>query len=360
MAGGTRTGRARRSGSILISLLLAVGAGPVAAESLVPDGRDGGPGVRAADALGRLKSQYGRPPVIPFPADNQYTRQRELLGRTLFFDPRLSASKIVSCATCHNPALSWGDGLPKAVGHGMTQLARRTPTILNLAWSERLFWDGRAESLEEQALGPIEAPGEMNMPLPRVIETLQGIPGYRAMFEAAYPGEGITPRTLGKAIATFERTIVSGMAPFDEWLAGQAAISDAAVRGFVLFNTKASCVKCHAGWSFTDHSFHDLGMASGDLGRGRVLKTIERMRHAFKTPTLRNVEARRPYMHDGSLATLEDVITYYDRGGDARRASLSAEMRPLGLSDVEKRDLVAFLKTLTSADTPIQIPVLPR
>jgi cytochrome c peroxidase len=355
---GRGVGRAVWSGSILLVLVLAAGA--VGAESLAPDGRDGGPGARAADALARLKSQYGRPPLIPFPDDNQYTRQRELLGRTLFFDPRLSASKIVSCATCHNPALSWGDGLPKAVGHGMSQLARRTPTILNLAWSERLFWDGRAASLEEQALGPIEAPGEMNMPLPRVIETLQSIPGYRAMFEAAYPGEGITPRTLGKAIATFERTIVSGMAPFDEWLAGQAAISEAAVRGFVLFNTKASCVKCHTGWSFTDHSFHDLGMASGDIGRGRVLPRIERMRHAFKTPTLRNVEARRPYMHDGSLATLEDVITYYDRGGDARRASLSAEMRPLGLSDVEKRDLVAFLKTLTSPDTPIQIPVLPR
>jgi Di-haem cytochrome c peroxidase len=219
--------RARRKvwlGFIPLALLL--GATSLGAESLVPDGRDGGPGVRAADALSRLKSQYGRPPVIPFPSDNQYTRQRELLGRTLFFDPRLSASKIVSCATCHNPALSWGDGLPKAVGHGMTQLARRTPTILNLAWAERLFWDGRAESLEEQALGPIEAPGEMNMPLPRAIETLQSIPGYRAMFEAAYPGEGITPRTLGKAIATFERTIVSGMAPFDEWLAGQAAISE--------------------------------------------------------------------------------------------------------------------------------------
>jgi cytochrome c peroxidase len=242
----------------------------------------------------------------------------------------------------------------------MAQLGRRTPTILNLAWAERLFWDGRAESLEEQALGPIEAPGEMNMPLPKAIETIRSIPGYRAMFEAAYPGEGITAKTIGKAIATFERTVVSEMAPFDEWLAGQTAISEAAVRGFVLFNTKASCVKCHAGWSFTDHSFHDLGMASQDLGRGRQLRTIERMQHAFKTPTLRNVEGRRPYMHDGSLATLEEVITYYDRGGDARRASLSPEMRPLGLSDAERRDLLAFLRTLTSVDHPIQIPLLPR
>jgi cytochrome c peroxidase len=360
MAGSARGRHLIRSGSILLALLIVAGAASVAAESLVPEGRDGGLGVRTADALARLKSQYGRPPVIPFPPDNQYTRQRELLGRTLFFDPRLSASKIVSCATCHNPALSWGDGLPRAVGHGMAPLPRRTPTILNLAWAERLFWDGRADSLEEQALGPIEAPGEMNTPLPRAIETIQNIPGYRAMFDAAYPGEGVTPRTLGKAIATFERTIVSGMAPFDEWLASQAAIGDAAVRGFVLFNTKASCVKCHAGWSFTDHSFHDLGMSSGDIGRGRLLRSIERMQHAFKTPTLRNVEARRPYMHNGSLATLEDVIAYYDRGGDARRASLSAEMRPLGLSDVEKRELAAFLRTLTSVDNPIQIPVLPR
>ena len=315
----------------------------------------------APPKLEELKAKYQRPSAIPFPTDNRYTKEREQLGRTLFFDPRLSASQIMSCATCHNPALSWGDGLPKAVGHGMNQLERRTPTILNLAEAERLFWDGRATSLEEQALGPIEAPGEMNMPLPRALDALRGIAGYRTMFEAAYPGEGITAETLGKAIATFERTVVSGVAPFDEWLAGrESAISENAKRGFVLFNAKANCAKCHTGWNFTDHSFHDLGMRDADIGRGKHLPRLQRMQHAFKTPTLRNVEGRRPYMHDGSLATLEEVIDYYDRGGDAKRPSLAPEMQSLSLSAEEKRDLVAFLRTLTSADAPVQIPLLPR
>jgi cytochrome c peroxidase len=310
--------------------------------------------------IDRLKAAYRREPAIPFPDDNRHTEERERLGRTLFFDPRLSGSGVVSCATCHNPALAWGDGLPRAVGYGQ-QLARRTPTILNLAWADRLFWDGRAASLEEQALGPIQAPDEMNMPLDRALGTLRGIPGYRAMFERAYPGEGITGATVGKAIATFERTVVSGSAPFDEWVAGRAsAISASAERGFVLFNTKANCAKCHTGWSFTDHGFHDLGMKDGDRGRGVHLAGLERMQHAFKTPTLRNVDGRAPYMHDGSLATLEDVVDYYDRGGDARRPSLSEDMRPLGLSAEEKRDLVAFLGTLTSPDAPVSIPQLPR
>src|SRR5262249_26689902 len=164
----------------------------------------------------------------------------------------------------------------------------RTPTILNLAEAERLFWDGRATSLEEQALGPIEAPGEMNMPLPRALETLRGVSGYRTMFEAAYPGEGITAETLGKAIATFERAVTC-----DECLPGrEGALSKQPKRGFVLYNTKANCAKCHSGWTFPDHSFHYLGMKDGDIGRGKFLPRLERMQHAFKTPTLRNVVDR--------------------------------------------------------------------
>jgi cytochrome c peroxidase len=309
----------------------------------------------------QLRASYQRPASTPFPDDNQYTKERVLLGRTLFFDPRLSGSGVMSCATCHNPSFSWGDGLPRGVGHGMKQLGRRTPTILNLAWAERLFWDGRAATLEEQALGPIQAPEEMNMPLPRALETLRAIPGYRTMFERAYPREGITAATLGKAIATFERTVVSAIAPFDEWVAGlDSAISENARRGFVLFNGKANCAKCHSGWSFTDHGFHDLGMKDADVGRGKLLPSLVRMQHAFKTPTLRNVEGRRPYMHDGSLATLEAVIDYYDRGGDVQRQSLSGDMKTLRLSAAEKRDLMAFLQTLTSVDAPVQLPQLPR
>ncbi len=204
----------------------------------------------------RLK--YVRPTEIPFPKSNQYTPARELLGRTLFFDPRLSGSKFISCATCHNPGFSWGDGLPLAIGHGMKQLGRRTPTILNLAWAELLFWDGRAESLEEQALGPIAAPGEMNQPLDKMIATVSSIRGYKPLFESAYPGEPANEKTVARAIATFERSVVSGQAPFDKWIAGdESAISEKAKHGFDLFNTKAACATCHSGWAFTDGGFHD-------------------------------------------------------------------------------------------------------
>ena len=311
--------------------------------------------------LAEMLTKYRRPTAIPHPDDNAFTKEKEVLGRTLFFDPRLSGSNFISCATCHNPAFSWGDGNPRAIGDGMKTLGRRTPTILNLAWVDRLFWDGRAGSLEEQATGPIEAAGEMNMPLEGLLTKLQGINEYQPLFERAFPGQGITKQTVAKAIATYERTIVSGQAPFDRWVAGdEKAVSAAAKRGFVLFNTKANCSTCHAGWSFTDGSFHDIGVKGEDVGRGAHLKRLPKMQFAFKTPTLRNVDRRAPYMHDGSEATLETTIDFYDRGGDVRRPSLSTEMRPLGLTAGEKSDLLAFLRTLTSADAPAVIPSLPR
>jgi cytochrome c peroxidase len=311
-------------------------------------------------SLEALKAKYQRPTSIPFPADNAFTKDRELLGRTLFFDPRLSSSNWISCATCHNPALAWGDGLPKAIGHGMGVLGRRTPTILNLAWTDLLFWDGRAEGLEGQALGPIESPGEMNQKLEELPDKLARIEGYRHLFQMAYPGEGITTKTIARAIATFERTVVSGLAPFDHWIAGKAdAISESAKRGFQLFNTKANCVACHTGWNFSDGGFHDVGLPSADLGRGKLLPNLVRMQHAFKTPTLRNVDRRAPYMHNGSLATLAEVIDFYDKGG-AVRPSKSLEMKALGLTAQEKSDLVELMKTLTSVDAPVIVPELPR
>ena len=323
--------------------------------------------VFAADAGGEESprsaeylKQYTRPKSVVYPTDNSYSAERELLGKTLFFDPRLSGSNWISCATCHNPALSWGDGLPKAIGHGMQVLGRRTPTILNLAWSPALFWDGRAGSLEEQALGPIAAPGEMNMPLEQMVGKIRALPGYRSMFDKAYPNETIDEKTIAKAIATFERTVVSGKAPFDRWVEGDdRAVSEDAKRGFALFNGKANCAKCHSGWRFTDDSFHDVGIPGSDPGRGKLFQTVAAM-HAFKTPSLRNVERRAPYMHDGSEGTLEDVVELYAIGGRVRRPSLSPEIKPVNLTDQDKRDLVAFLKTLTSADRSIEIPSLPR
>ena len=311
---------------------LAVIAGILAASLYAARAADrdaaGAAGENDAD-LSRLTAQYRRPTAILFPADNPYSPDREILGKTLFFDPRLSRSGIVACATCHHPAFSWSDGLPRAIGHGMQRLGRRTPTLLNLAWAGLLFWDGRARTLEEQALGPIEAPAEMNMPITEVVAALSRIEGYRALFGRAYPGERITPGTIGKALATFERTIVSGMAPFDRWIAGDwTAISPSARRGFVLFNTRARCAACHSSWTFTDGSFHDIGLAGEDPGRGKLLPRILTMQHAFKTPTLRNVDRRSPYMHDGSVRDLEEVLDLYDRGADVRRPSLSLEIRP--------------------------------
>ena len=304
---------------------------------------------------------YVRPAAIPFPSDNRHTPARDELGRNLFFDPRLSGSNLISCASCHNPALSWGDGLPRAIGFTKKQLGRRTPTILNLAWADAMFWDGRAESLEEQALGPIQAAGEMNMPLDQMVAKVAAIPGYRDLFARAYPGEPIAKETVAKAIATFERGIVSGPAPFDHWEAGvEGALSPQARRGFDLFNAKAGCATCHSGWRFTDDSFHDIGVPDADRGRGTILPDIPVMQHAFKTPTLRNVARRAPYMHDGSIGSLEDVVELYDLGGLAKRSSLSTDIKPLHLSWEEKHELVAFLRTLTSADAPFEVPVLPR
>jgi cytochrome c peroxidase len=306
------------------------------------------------------KQKYVRPASTPFPAENLYSKDRELLGKTLFFDPRLSQSGSISCASCHNPGFSWGDGLPRGIGTGMKQLGRRSPTILNAAWSDLLFWDGRADSLEMQALGPIASQREMNMPLDAMVKVLQGIPEYKTLFARAYPGEPMNEKTVARAIASFERTVVSGQAPFDKWISGdESAIGEDAKRGFDLFNAKAGCVQCHSEWNFTDNGFHDVGLEDTDRGRGARLP-LEGMQFAFKTPTLRNVDRSAPYMHEGNEQTLGNVIDFYDRGGDARRKSLSPEIVPLHLTAQEKADLLAFLSTLTSVDKPLEFPNLPR
>jgi cytochrome c peroxidase len=325
------------------------------------DWRGGNCSDLAADpARPKWKEKYLRPAAVPFPDDNRYSKDRELLGRTLFFDPRLSRSGSISCGSCHKPERSWDDGLAKPVGEGLKQEPRRTPTILNLAWADLLFWDGRADDLEHQALIPIASEGEMNQPLDEMVRIVNGIQGYRALFAAAYPNEPIDARTITRAIATFERTVVSGKAPFDRWIDGdESAISEQAKRGFDLFNGKAACAKCHSGWNFTDNGFHDIGVESGDRGRGAILD-LDAMQFAFKTPTLRNAGRRGPFMHDGSEQALQGVIEFYDRGGRVRRASLAPEIAPLHFSVQEKEDLLAFLASLTSVDTPVEMPALPR
>jgi cytochrome c peroxidase len=308
-----------------------------------------------------LKAKYQRPAEIPFPKSDPYSPAKSQLGRLLFFDPRVSSSGARACANCHNPALSWGDGLPRGVGEGQQELPLRVPTLLNVAWTPKLGWDGHFRDLENVTFGPISASNNMNMPKKELVARLTAIPGYVEAFQAAF-GEGpITPRKIELALATFERSIVSDEAPFDRWIAGDdRAISPAAKRGFALFNGKANCAACHSGWAFTDSSFHDIGTAKGDdLGRGRLFPKSVALRYAFKTPTLRDVARRAPYMHDGSEPTLKAVIDLYDKGG-IDRPSRSPDIRPLHLSESEKADLIAFLDTLTGTPQAVTIPALPR
>lgn len=316
--------------------------------------------------MSALKSEYVRPKEIPYLEDNPYTKEKEDLGRLLFFDPRLSKSNMVSCASCHNPSFSWGDALPLSVGHQHKTLTRRSPTILNLAWSERIMWDGRATHYEGQAMGPIENEDEMATKIDGpegVIAKLKRIEGYKNYFKKAFPKDKdpITAQNMSQAIAIFERSVVSGPAPFDKWIEGdEAAISNKAKQGFVLFNSKARCVLCHSGWNFSDGSFHDIGLKSTDIGRGKFLPKLKTQQHAFKTPGLRNISLRAPYMHDGSEQTLEQVVEFYNRGGDTKRESLSSLIKPLKLSKSEVKSIVEFLNTLNGNDPQQIFPILPR
>ena len=308
----------------------------------------------------QLKAEYRQPETIPFPPDDLYTPEKAYLGRTLYYDTRLSGGGQLACASCHNPGFGYGDGLAKSIGDGMKPLDRRSPTVMNAAWGVLFMWDGRAASLEEQALMPIQAPREMHQSLGALVDKLSSIQGYRPLFQAAFPGHAITPGVVADAIATYERTVVPAIAPFDAWIDGdEAAIPEAAKRGFALFNTKAQCALCHAGWRFTDDGFHDTGLPDNDDGRGVLLPHVDKMQHAFKTPGLREIAQRGPYMHDGSLPTLEAVVAHYNEGG-INRSSQSELVEPLGLSPTEQADIVAFLRTLTSAVTPPAVPEMPR
>lgn len=313
--------------------------------------------------LKKMKEGFKRPDKVEYRPDNAYSKEREQLGKFLFFDTRLSGSNAMSCASCHNPSFAWGDGLAKGVGHGHKELGRKSPTILNLAGAKLLMWDGRKKDLEDQALGPIGSDAEMNMKMDGpegLAAKIKAIKGYPPLFEKAYPKEEINNDLIAKAIAVYERGVVSGEAPFDKWIKGnEGAISKEAKLGFEVFNGKANCVKCHSGWNFSDGSFHDIGVKGDDIGRGKFLK-IKTQQFAFKTPGLRSITHRGPYMHGGQEATLEAVIDFYDRGGDVKRESLSNEIKPLGLTKDEKTALVAFLGTLTGKDKPVELPILPR
>ena len=336
-----------------LALLLALSAGAL----LNPAG-SADPGSAAEDAA--LRAAYRRPAEPPpTPPDNPFTAEKAQLGRRLFFDPSLSASGTMSCATCHEPARGFTDGRRLARGNAGQDLRRKAPTLWNLAWAPFLFWDGRAEGLEAQAEAPIEAHEEMGQPLDALVARMADNAGWRAAFATAFPGDAqpVTRDNLVRAIASWERTLISPRTRFDAWVEGEdAALTPQERRGLSLFHGPAGCANCHEGWAFTDHAFYDIGLPGGavpDLGRGPVLG-LERADHAFKTPTLREAMRRAPFMHDGSLPTIEAVIGHYERGV-VDRPSLPPELpRGLSLSPEQRADLIAFLGTLTSPpDTPL-------
>ena len=301
----------------------------------------------------------------PEPADNRSTPERVALGKALFFDPRLSGNGTLSCASCHNPALGWSDGLRTGVGINGTVLGRATPTVVNTAYNTQFMWDGRKKSLEDQALGPMKTPEEMKTDFGAAIQLLNTVPGYREMFARAYPGEPIGEETVAKAIAAFERTVVSHDSRFDRWVQGdRAAITLQEWRGYQLFKdpAKGNCVVCHAPPNFTDNGYHNIGIAHApgaeDAGRYKI-RPLAVLKGAFKTPTLRDVELTPPYFHNGTAPTLADVVEHYARGGDDR-SNLSKDVRKLDLSEQDKADLVAFMKTLTGSQRTASIPALPQ
>jgi len=302
--------------------------------------------------LAAMKAEYRRPPARP--ADNPALAE---LGRELFFDPVISASGKTACATCHRPEFGWASNEARSKGDSGRPTQRRTQTLLGIGHACGPFdWDGRHATLEAQAVASIGT-GSMSMfatpnevRVDDIVARLRGSESYAGKFARALPGAPINLDTIVMALAAFERTIEPDIAPFDRWIMGdEGAISAAAKRGFVLFHTEAGCSGCHAGWRFTDDRFHDIGTTAIDRGRGRERKSDPKMQFAFKTPTLRSVALRAPYMHDGSIATLRNVVDLYVRGG-IDRPSRSPMINPLDLTEDERNDLVAFLETLTGED----------
>jgi cytochrome c peroxidase len=297
-------------------------------------------------------------PVIPrglvpvfFPPDNPYTPEKAELGWLLYFDKRLSADGTVACASCHDPKFAFTDGQALPTGIRGQKVPRHSPTVINRAFSVEQFWDGRAPTLEEQAKGPIANPLEMGNSLENVVKTVRGVSGYRERFKKVFGTDELTIDHMVKAIATFERTVLSGNSAYDRFKAGdKTALSESQQNGMkIFFSNKARCDSCHEGINFTNGKFANIGIGMDkpepDLGRFNVTKR-EEDKGAFKTPTLRDVALTAPYMHDGRFKTLEEVVDHYDKGGIPNKW-LHQDVRKLDLSVQEKKDLVEFLKALT-------------
>lgn len=271
---------------------------------------------------------------MPVPDDNPLTAERVALGRQLFHDRRLSRDQTISCATCHDPVHAFADGNDRAVGVFGRRGTRNAPALINRGYARSFFWDGRTATLEEQVLMPIANPDEMDLAL-----------------SVAERRVGLSSAEMSRSLATYVRTILSGNSRFDRFAAGdRSALTEQEQQGLQIFRGRGNCTACHVGPTFSDERFHNTGVAwaegsLSDAGRFAVTQRPED-RGAFRTPTLREIGRTAPYMHDGSLATLEDVVDYYDRGGNAN-AGLDPELRPLRLSGEDKQALVAFLRALS-------------
>ena len=298
------------------------------------------------------------------------------LGKLLFFDPRLSGSNQISCATCHVPDLSWADGREKAVGHDQQVGKRNTPTLFNVWFYKKLFWDGRSNSLEDQAFAPINSEVEMHSDMAIVPSKLRRIKGYDSLFTKAFGNNEVDPERITEALAAFQKTLVSRKSDFDNFLLGKnQSMSDAALRGLHLFRTKARCMNCHNGPLLTDNEFHNIGLTyykreNEDLGRYNVTRKPEDVGR-FKTPSLRDVIRTRPWMHNGLFDNIEGVLNMYNAGmpqpkprpdqlNDPLFPKTDPLIRKLNLTKEERDDLIAFLNAITAEPWKVRMPELPK
>ena len=317
-------------------------------------------------------------PAVPYPPYNPYSKEKESLGKILFFDPRLSLSGQIACASCHNPELGWTDNVTRSFGHDRQNGKRNSMTILNSAYATSLFWDGRAKSLEDQAQFPIGDPLEMNEKLTIAVDKIAKVKGYNSLFAAAFGDKKVSLERIQYAIATFERSINSPKSKFDQFISGKSDLyTDSQVKGLHLFRTKAQCINCHNTPYFSDNQFHNdgqtlFGTKNEDFGRYNVTKDVKDI-GKFRTPTLREAVNTKPWMHHGHFPSLLDVVELYNLGNpspvqkkylgtprDSLIPKVDPALKKLNLSKEEIIDLLAFIETLSTPTRRIMTPEMPK
>lgn len=349
--------------SIVCCAILMLLAAPIIASAIANDETDDKPVLPKDELPAKIsikKVPVGFDSLPKAPADNPTTVEKAQLGRRLFFDPILSNDGTVSCASCHQPEHGFASPDPVAIGIGGKKGTRNAPSVLNRVFGTQFSWDGRDSSLEQQALGPLKSETELGGDLDTVIANIRKDSSYVEAFAEVFnggksDGESVTIENITKAIACFERTLNTGNSQVDRFRSAEyEALSKSARQGLWIFESRAGCWKCHSGSNLTDEDFHNTGVGHGEENRdeGRMAATKDKKHQfQFKTPSLRDVERTPPYMHDGSLKTLREVVEFYNRGGNPKDQLLDDEMKPLELTDEEVVFLVDFLKAL-SGDNP--------